>query len=417
MKKYQKLGLMSGIILALFLTACSGNRDYDAENTSSAIRNEQDADENTGLENDGLGNNASENEANDQLQHSQSGILDKKEPLDAEGVLSQVPSTAVASGMGQSLAAHKNQLLVFGSAADLDDRAYFKISLLDMDTGNAVYEAEFEQLELPNVQVCGDSIAVTDWADGEVYLLDETLEIQCKYQTGTAYCGIYLNTDADCIYCFTKEGIVIADLSDAGESISEDTDVQVLSENMDTQKLPRETKDLLVNSRCGQKVIVSYTDQDTQMTVYGSVDLDSKTYEKVPFEGALYSVARCDDLWLAGRLDDETLYYLGKDSSLEIFTVDEAVSVVTLLDEPMRILTTVFEQDGNAVRTLYDVDGTFVSQSSMIAAGSDFENGAVWSDADGGYYFIVTDTYGTDNLIFWDISISASGSDLEFTKE
>ena len=67
--------------------------------------------------------------------------------------------------------------------------------------------------------------------------------------------------------------------------------------------------------------------------------------------------------------------------------------------------------------TLYDADGTFLSETPLTVNGTDayLESDFYWSEQYGGYFFTVSDTEGSINLLFWDLSAEMSGEDLTMT--
>lgn len=329
---------------------------------------------------------------------NKSGILDRKQPIDEAGIISYISNEYIEAGIGQRVSAFEQNMLVYGTYLDENNQGFFRIMLLSMDQGALMHEICFEQMELPNVQVCDQYIAVSDWADGQVYILDEALKIVSEFNTETAYCGIYLNSAADKAFCFTKnEGVVILDINDP---------------QAEPKVLVSDAKELLINRYCDQKVVISYIDDDSQLTMRGSIDLDLRRYRILPFDGTFGTVSNCGELWLARSLDDENVFYLGRENRPNMFAVADDVGTVDFMGDTHRILTTAYEQNGNAVRTLYDAEGRFMSQFESTSAGTSIDEGVYWADKDGGYYFTSIDASGRDILVFWDLAVPVLGEDL-----
>ena len=106
-----------------------------------------------------------------------STLLDRRQPMDDAGVLSYIPSEVTESGLMQKLLLTEQGLLLYGSALSETGEPVFLLRLLSTETGRVLQSASFAGLELPEVQPVDDGVAVTDWSDGRVLLLDGELQL------------------------------------------------------------------------------------------------------------------------------------------------------------------------------------------------------------------------------------------------
>ncbi len=326
---------------------------------------------------------------------SEESILDNREKLDDQGILWYIPNERIEQGLQQKLMIYQENLLVCGSFYE-NDSSVLKLTVISRETGAVLHENSISGIDISDVQVCGDLIAVTDWSDGDIILLDNELNITEEYQVEAESCAIYLNSDATKVYCFTQNnGIRITDI--------ETGDVEVLLEH---------ALGLFGNSRCGDSVTISYTDRDTQLEVREIVDLTKGTVMKVPFEGAFTTIEYSDEIWLAGILGEDNTYYLGRTERPNEFKAHGEYSMVSMLSAPTRIMSS-YDVNGTSFMTLYGADGIFLSECKLAIEGGIMSGTPVWVHEDGGYYFIVTDPTGKDMLLFWNLATPIAGEDLK----
>ncbi len=386
------VGLLAMIML--FQTACGKKTENQPDDPQSTIEDIQDTQQDASESTQG---ESAETEY-ETTGESTERIIDNAENFDEQGVLKYIPNTRIEQGGQQELLFFQENLLLWGMDYRTNSGPGFSLAILSVENGDALQEASFSDFKQPDVQVCGDKISVIDWADGEILILDESLNVIREYQLETEYTTIYLSSDGTKAYCFENEnGLTVVDL--------ESGDKQLLIEN---------TTDLYANSRCGDTVTVSYTDTITQMTTNQVLNLTDGTISGIPFSGAFYSVQSSDGIWMTGIYGSDTNeYYIGKSERPNSFEPYEGNAMMTLLNEPSRMMSKVFGANGLESMTIYDVDGRFLSEYAFTEKNVTLYSDPIWSEEDGGYFFLVESENRKDILLFWDMSVPVSGMDLQ----
>ncbi len=320
-------------------------------------------------------------------------ILDNRQPLDELGVISEVP---LEQAMLPNVLLLESGLLAWGYELDEDMTSILKLYVFSVQTGEVLHETFFDGIDVIDVQLCGDAISVIDWADGEIYLLDQTLQQLQSYQVAADYYAVHVSPDMTKAYSITKEeGIHVTDLA-TGE-------VTVLAENVIR---------MLESGRCGDLVSFSGTDRDTLMAVRGVVDLTTGEVTMLPFAGAFSNASCSEDVWLASHMGEDEDYYIGKADRPYRFTPEGQYATVRMLSEPARLLAASYDANGSAEMTLYGLDGSFLSR--CMFEGVILTSSPVWSQADGGYYCaVINHEDGSARLLFWDLSVPVAGESLQ----
>lgn len=384
MKKNLKNVLLLLMVCLLIVTGCQKTPVSDTEDNAGK-----------NSETEHLQQGKDEGNDYEEVKKQKSAILEQAVCLETESNLYRVPNTRVERDLQQEVALFEENLLLWGSGSNQDGESGFFVSLISLQTGEVLQEKMFSAMDLPNVQVCGDKVAVIDWGTGKVTLLDRQFEVLGKYETNTSYCAIYLNQAATAIYCFTQDGVKVMDTKHEG-----------------TDLLLEEAAMLFASGKCGDAVSVTYTDKHTQMNESAIVDLETGKVEMIPFDGAFHYVEYEDGIWLAGVLGEEDTYYLGKSQRPKMFVANEANAMVTLLADPLRIMATAYDDYGRQMISLYSLDGKFLSKMEVSEQIASIIYEPVWSEADGGYFFTAIDAKGKDMLLFWDMSVPSTGEDL-----
>jgi len=321
-------------------------------------------------------------------------ILDNKEPIDRKGVLSRVPNELVSSGTGQKILPFGEDILVWGPVSGSDGGPAVRLFVLG-SSGSTLAEKVFDGMDLANVQVCSDKIALADFSDGEFLLLDSELEILSSVNTETEYCGIYSDPQAENIYVFTKEdGIRVIPLGDGEE-----------------YRLLENVSGLYASKENSHGVGFTCTDLDTQLAMSGILSFEKKQVQMVPFEGTFSSPEMVDDIWLAQVFGGSSEYCIGRAERPSRLYLERG-STATLLNENARIWVNTYTPDGFVI-SLYETDGRFISRCTLGKDAAGVYTSPVWSEKHGGYFFTVINSEGRDELLFWNISVNVVGKMLE----
>ena len=216
-----------------------------------------------------------------------SAILDKKVQIGKEGTLFYIQNENVEMGFSQNIELFNGAFLMYGFDGEMTeeggDNRDFSLKIINPTTGEIITSASFSGKELPNIQICEDSIAINDRANGQILILDEKLQESHRYQVPCEYNSLYLSSDAQRAYVFKPdEGLEVTELA-SGE-------VKILLD---------QTVSLYTSDICGNVVTFSYIDKKTQLEQYGSIDLDTEKITDFPFAGSFYSINHVNDIWMA----------------------------------------------------------------------------------------------------------------------
>lgn len=155
-------------------------------------------------------------------------------------------------------------------------------------------------------------------------------------------------------------------------------------------------------------------DGETQRACYGILDLGSGEILPVDFAGSLYNMTYSGGIWAAGILYSDGGYLFGDPAGPSFASLPSSATAI-LLEEPARLLTTLYDDEGGLVMTLYDEAGAFLSSCRLEDAWNYYLSDLLFSEKDGGYFFTATDYDGDVALLFWDLSVPVPGEDLSLT--
>ena len=322
-----------------------------------------------------------------------SAILELKQPMGDSDNLFYIPNETVESGLMQTLLYFKNDFLLCTSNQD-----GFFIKRISSDTGEVLDSNIFPDIIMPNVQVCGDKIAVTDWFDGKILIIDEHLQELNHYKVTCEYNSVYVSPDASKAYTFLPEdGLQITTLA-TGE----------------TETLLERTINLYISDAFNTKVTFSYTDLDSQFDMCGAIDLETGKLIEFPFEGAFFNLCIANDTWFATQQDTLDSHFVGNRDVLKTFKLKNETGHFTMCPDTGNLLMTSYSEIGFDKMAIYDTNGNFISECVNNLEGTVVQGDPFWSEVDGGYYFIMIDPAGKDILMFWDVNADCSGENLPF---
>lgn len=331
-----------------------------------------------------------------------SAILDAKEPLGEEGTMYYIPNEAVESGFLQSIAFYQDAILAYGYPKEMTEEGVgtgnLHLKIISLSTGEILEQASYSNIEFPNVQVCEDYVAINDWANGKIVLLDEKLQEVSKYQVNCEYNSMYLSSDVEKVYVFCPDkGIEITELA-SGK----------------TEYLLEEAVNLYTSQKCGDYITFSCVDKNTQFEEYGALNLENGEITEFPFKGSYYYLNYMYDLWMATRFEDRDVNYIGNAENVQRFEMPSSASITMLYSNPGNLLATCYDENGLSKMEIFDVEGKFLSRCENALEDAFLQGELLWSDVDGGYFFLMTEPNEHDKLLFWDMSVNVSGENLPF---
>jgi len=322
-----------------------------------------------------------------------SAILKLKQPLGNSSNLFYIPNETVESGLMQTLLYFENDFLLCNSNQD-----GFYMKRISADTGEELASNTFPDVVMANIQVFGDTIALTDWFDGKVLILDENLQELNRYKVPCEYNSIYISPDAAKAYSFLPEdGLQITTLA-TGET-------EICLEN---------TVNLYVSDIFKTTVTFSYTDLNSQIDMYGAIDLETGEFLEFPFEGSFFNLCVANNTWFATQVGTLDSHFVGNHDFLKTFKLGNETGHFTMNPDTGHLLMTSYNEMGFDKLTIYDTNGMFLSECKNTLEGTVVQGRPFWSEVDGGYYFIMIDPAGKDMLMFWDINTDCSGENLPF---
>ena len=324
-------------------------------------------------------------------------ILDKRVQSDENGIVWNIPNTYIEQGVQQTLVGFGENLLVYGTGLDEEDRLVSKFAVLSLETGEVLHKANVIDFEMPNVQVLEDMVVISDFLDGKVMFFNAKLQHIKTYHTNLENSATYASPSGNKLYSITqKDGI----------------QVWHMKTNKKTTLL-KNTANLFVSSVSDEVVSVTYTDLKTQLDNYAVLDLAKGTVETVPFAEAVYDVEYQNNIWKVAMMYGED-YIIGTKEKQNKFVPNDENAIVSMLDDN-KLLTSSYGKNGICYLKLYDVKGKFLSEAELPSDCMYSFVDPVWSEDDGGYFFI-TNHLGNDMLLFWDLSKQIEGENLHFIR-
>lgn len=331
-----------------------------------------------------------------------SAILNTKEPLGEEGTLFYIPNEAVESGFLQNIAFFQDSILTYGYPKEMTEESVgtgdLQLKLISLTTGEVLEHTTYSKIEFPSVQVCGAYVAIHDWATGKIVLLDKNLQEVSQYQVDCEYNSMYLSSNVEKVYVFLpKGGVQITELA-SGK----------------TEYVLEHAVNLYISQKCGDYITFSYVDINTQFEEYGALNLENGEITKFPFGGSYYYLNYVNDLWMATRFETREVNYIGNAETVQRFELPMSASIAMIYSNPGNLLATYYDENGLSRMEIFDVEGTFQSRCENALGEAFLQGELLWSDIDGGYFFLMTDPNEHDKLLFWDISVNVSGENLPF---
>ena len=315
-------------------------------------------------------------------------LLDQGKAAGESGNLLYIPNPHVESMACPEIRLFGNGLLLYEHTMN----GMLQLKRISLEDGTLLAEASYPMDASASVQVGNGLIGLCD-SNGQVLILNESLEQETTYSVPLEGEYWYLNQELETVYAFLDEGLLSYDL-EAGQA-------HWLLDNAA----------FVQPFRMGSGyVLFSYTDRNDQKTCNRCLNLSTASMETVPVEGFISSGIRRGEQWLLRRDIASGTYILVDQENAVTFTCPEGL--VELLSGKRQLLIT----DGSYRElSLYDLEGNFLSRCTLpetehASVGTDL----VWSGYWQGYFF--RDTYdNTAHLMFWDIDTAQEGENLPVT--
>lgn len=360
-------------------------------NKKSDDSKSDDSKQNDNKSNDSIADDSKqEDNKNDdsKTENNKPAILDKGIAADEAGVLSYIPNDAIEEQLMQQIYIFKGNMLSSAACYDTNTESNIqKLRILSLDIGEVLYETDIANIDMANVQVCGDFIAVSDAQNGIIYVLNDKLEKVNEYSViGDV---VYVNTALTEAYCFVNGSELRRVQLNSGKTSSILTDVY----------------DLYASVQCGNYISMSYIGGASGLERYCALNLETGELERQDLKVSLLATEYNGGIWKAELTGENGCYLLGtQDNPYKFNTPFEGASI-NLLDESSRLIIKNYEIDGKQGMSIYDTDGICLSSCVLNDLGYGPIYNPIWSESAGGYFFTIIDQAGYDKLYFWDISV------------
>lgn len=315
-------------------------------------------------------------------------LLEQGQRVDRSDNLLYIPNSAVETMVCPEVRLFEKGLLLSEYAIDGTQNT-LTLKHISLEDGALLAEASIPASGAVTVQVGSNGIGLSDFATGQVLILDDKLHIQQTFSFPKEGDIWYLSPNLDKLYALRYDRGVLERNLETGEEVWI-VDSSTLVET---------------NGSTADYVIFTHTDRSNQMTHTRCLNLRTGTLEALPVSGGVNSGTRSGNLWLLNSIESESTYTLVReDTAGRLPTTDCAVSLTT----GNHLLLTDYSEYS---LYLYDTGGRFLSRCVLPGDGNT-PSVPVWSEYWNGYFF--TQTVGnTARLLFWDIGADTDGADLE----
>lgn len=327
-------------------------------------------------------------------------ILETAIPVEEDGVLNYIPNNSIEENSMQELWFFQNQLLSSYSIYNVrTNTEILHLRLLSLDSGEILCETELETSGsyAVTIQAFEDHIVVSDAQTGKIHVFDETLQETKTYEASAD--RIYVNPSVTKAYCLTSsDGIHIVDL-----------------ETKDEEVLLKNTTELFCYSCSETDISIKYIDLTTvdKKECYAGLNLATGTLEVFEIDDSFSGMEYHNGIWASELLAYKDTYFLGKQEDPFKFNCDASYPTLSLVGNPTRLILTTTTANGTQTMSAYETDGTFLSTCSSKGTNGTFTLKQLWHQNANGYFLLMIDNSGKDQLYFWDVSKTSKADSLD----
>lgn len=327
------------------------------------------------------------------------GILEKAVSVDEAGNLSYIPNDFIEENLMQEISFFQDAILSSCYTYDMEiNKDRLSLRLISLDSGELLYEKEMqvENSYAVTIQVCGEQIVVSDAQAGKIFVLDENLNETKTYEIHGD--NIYVNATLTEAYCLTySDGIHKVNL-ETGEE-------QILLEN---------TSGLYAYSFEKDNLSLRFTDLSGsgKKECYAGLNMETGELELWEIEESFQSFEYVDGTWAGELISENSSYVIGTKKEPYQFSTEFSYPTMQYNGDSEQLLFMTTDLKGIQEMYAYASDGTFLSSFSMENLKGTLTMRLLWSETENGYYLLLIDDTGHDQLYFWDFSNSAEGENL-----
>lgn len=328
-------------------------------------------------------------------EHNKVNITEDKSTWQNNSNLFLMPSDAWNEAQASDLHIFQDNILTAYNTYDADlNVSNYNLKIVDAETGDIVYENSLSGLEVPEIQILNNKIAINDISTKKAYILDEKLNVLQEYEFD--YNSFAFNQTATYAYTFSDDcGIQQIDL-----------------ETNNTEVIYEKAASIYLSEINGDYASLTFIDTDTLLKTGGVLNLETGEFNRLSVDKAPISIEYTDSAYLAQLSFNPPCYLLEANEQLNMLYTEDT-STVILLNDTSHILVSSYDEDSNKILSVYDTDGAFLSSVKLEDIGAEQYYEPVWSEKYNGYFLnTMSDEDGNDRLLFWDITSETEGSAL-----
>lgn len=330
----------------------------------------------------------------EETQQSTHTLMDDRQQLGENTAAWYIPNEEIEAMRGlRFYPMTDDTFLAVQTAYDEGGRVKTEIKRIRLTDGSLVAETDFVEAGFVKIQINGDQIGCCDQQYGCVLIFDENLN-QIAYYPPNGFFEAgnngYLSSDLKQFYQVRWNGTVSC------ERLEDGNVTEVLSGVSN-----------LTSSDNGRYVLLSYLNLQTQCRENKLLDLQTGNLEDPPIEKNIMTAFQVDDTWLfESGTNWENYYLVSETEEKKVVWNQGKFELIT----PKAHLLAVNELGTQL--SLYEMDGTFLSQCNLPDGYYYTGSGLIWSDEWNGYFFAVGDEENNTKLIFWNMTVKEEGTTL-----
>lgn len=335
---------------------------------------------------------------NESLEHNNTNITEGKTTWQNNSNLYLIPSNAWNDTQASALYIFNDNLLTaYHTYNEELNTSDFNLCIVDIESGSIIHKTVLSGLEVPEIQLIDNMIAVNDIAGPKACILDAQLNIINEY--GFDYNNVAFNSDATCAYVF-----------------STDSGIQVIDLNSNTKKLIYEDLcDFYLCETNGNFANITFINKNTLLKSGGILNLKTGEINFLPNETCPWFIEYTEPEYLIQLHAENNSYCIGTKDNLQLLHA-ENTDAIKLLNSTSHLLMYSYDEDFNRVLKLFDHNGTYLSSIKLEGVTSELLLEPVWSQQLEGYFLTTIDEKsGSDKLLFWDINKETEGEDLQLS--
>ena len=316
-------------------------------------------------------------------------------PWDGEGVLLEVPLTIPDSLHFSSSKEFDGDLLLWSFDSHLADTVVLELCVVDLHDGSVISQKDIPMSSTVLPQVLGSSLYLCDDASGTITQLDKQLKVVNTWQTEPAE-GIWYMGSGEKLYIYDWDSSAfVRDLSTGETTLLLEEDPVVHNLYVD-----------------GSIAMIEYYRSDNGAETFAALDLSTGAFIDSGITDDADMISYRNGSWLLGEYEDAGYEYTLYPKDADPVTIPASQATYEFLEGGY--IVSYNEEASTA--GLYKPDGTRISVCKLSEQPYTYTcDNLIWSEEYGGYFLTVS-TYGSDfRLLFWDITESLSGGNLELT--